>query len=390
MQKPDLAAALFARTDAALATLPDTAKIYCVGGAVRDQLMGLPNGDRDYVVVGAHVDDMLHAGFRPVGKDFPVFLHPVSHDEYALARTERKSGKGYKGFVFLADPSVTLEDDLARRDLTINAIAIDRGGQLIDPFGGLRDLQAKVLRHVSAAFSEDPVRLLRLARFLARWPDFQVAPETQHLCEKIVNDGEANALVAERVWQEIQTGLMEAQPSRMFELLMKCGAWQAITRAGSRVPHNTLLQIDQAAQQQLPLEARFGLLVHHLEGEAIDLATLKPPKSCIEFAQLLERATQALPASFDRAQALLDWLVLTDFQRKPDRFVTLLKCMAIEGMLEPAGITLIQEAAALFDSTWASEKIAAAAKAAENQGSLAKSAVTAARLEVLKSDPRFS
>ncbi|MDP3438341.1 MAG: multifunctional CCA tRNA nucleotidyl transferase/2'3'-cyclic phosphodiesterase/2'nucleotidase/phosphatase, partial [Azonexus sp.] len=199
-------------------------KIYIVGGAVRDELLGRPNADRDYVVVGATPDAMLAEGYRPVGKDFPVFLHPRTHEEYALARTERKSGHGYHGFTFHAAPDVTLEEDLARRDLTINAMARGADGELIDPYCGQRDLQAKILRHVGPAFAEDPVRILRIARFAARFSDFSVAPETLALMRDMVTSGEVDHLVAERVWQELAKGLMEGKPSRLFEVLRDCGA----------------------------------------------------------------------------------------------------------------------------------------------------------------------
>jgi len=201
-----------------------TAQFYVVGGAVRDDLLGLPQSDRDWVVVGATPQQLLDLGYRPVGKDFPVFLHPDTHEEVALARTERKTGPGYKGFSFHAAPDVTLEEDLARRDLTVNAIAQAEDGTLIDPFGGQADLQARVLRHVSAAFVEDPVRLLRLARLAARFPDFTVAPETMALLRQMVADGEVDALVPERVWQELSRGLMAPKPSRMVEVLQECGA----------------------------------------------------------------------------------------------------------------------------------------------------------------------
>ena len=210
-------------------------QIYMVGGAVRDRLLGLPVQDHDWVVVGATPEQMVAQGYLPVGKDFPVFLHPDSREEYALARTERKSGRGYKGFTVFTSPDVTLEEDLARRDLTINSIAAcadwtSAGGQLgskvdlIDPFGGQRDLQAKVLRHVTDAFREDPVRILRLARFAARFHDFSIAPETMALLREMVAGGEADHLVPERVWQELSRGLMEAHPARMFEVLRECGA----------------------------------------------------------------------------------------------------------------------------------------------------------------------
>ena len=194
-------------------------KMYLVGGAVRDELLGRPAGDRDWVVVGATPIEMLDAGFVPVGRDFPVFLHPQTHEEYALARTERKTAPGYHGFAFHAAPEVTLEDDLARRDLTINAMAREEDGTLVDPHGGQRDLAGRVLRHVSPAFAEDPVRILRLARFAARFHDFSIAPQTMQLMREMVGAGEVDALVAERVWQELSRGLMEARPSRMFEVL---------------------------------------------------------------------------------------------------------------------------------------------------------------------------
>jgi len=199
-------------------------KAYIVGGAVRDRLLGLPLADRDYVVVGATPDDMIALGYQPVGKDFPVFLHPQTHEEYALARTERKSGQGYKGFKVYAAPDVTLEEDLRRRDLTINAMAEDAAGTLVDPYGGQDDLAARVFRHVSETFAEDPVRILRVARFAARFTDFAVAPETSALMRRMVDNSEVDALVPERVWQEVARGLMEAQPSRMFQVLRDCGA----------------------------------------------------------------------------------------------------------------------------------------------------------------------
>ena len=201
-------------------------RIYLVGGAVRDKLLNRPVTDHDHVVVGARPDDMLEQGFRPVGKDFPVFLHPRTNEEYALARTERKTGHGYHGFAFQADPTVTLEEDLARRDLTINAIAEAEDGQLVDPFNGVRDLEDRLLRHVSAAFVEDPVRLLRVARFAARFAPlgFTVAPETMALMQQMVRDGEVDHLVPERVWQETRKALGEAQPSAFLRVLRESGA----------------------------------------------------------------------------------------------------------------------------------------------------------------------
>ena len=254
-------------------------KTYLVGGSVRDRLLGLPASDRDYVVVGATPGQMIAAGFQSVGKDFPVFLHPRTKEEYALARTERKSGRGYTGFAFHAAPDVTLEDDLRRRDLTINAMAMDEHGALIDPYGGARDIAAKTLRHVSEAFAEDPLRVLRLARFAARFTAFSVAPETMTLCRQLVDDGEIGELVAERVWQELSRGLMEAQPSRMFEVLRGCGALAVLSPELDRlwgVPQKAVWHpevdtgihimqvIDYAASRGWPLATRYAALTHDL------------------------------------------------------------------------------------------------------------------------------
>jgi tRNA nucleotidyltransferase (CCA-adding enzyme) len=213
------------QVDSVIEQLPANAQVYVVGGAVRDALMGRTSSDRDWVVVGATVDNMLAAGFTPVGSDFPVFLHPLSKEEYALARTERKSGHGYKGFTFHADPSVTLEEDLVRRDFTVNAMAMNAAGELIDPYGGLEDLQNKIMRHVSPAFAEDPLRVLRLARFLARFLDFSVAEETMALGRELRDSGELKHLVAERIFAELNKGMGEEKPSRMIKLITKLNAW---------------------------------------------------------------------------------------------------------------------------------------------------------------------
>jgi tRNA nucleotidyltransferase (CCA-adding enzyme) len=254
-------------------------KSYVVGGAVRDALLGLPVKDRDHVVVGATPEQMRAEGFVPVGKDFPVFLHPVSHEEYALARTERKTAPGYTGFVFHAAPDVTLEQDLQRRDLTINAMALDTDGSLIDPCGGRADLEQKIFRHVAPAFSEDPVRILRIARFAARFAGFTVAPETLALMQQMVVQGEVDALVPERVWQELSRGLMEAQPSRMFAVLRDCGALARILPeldALSGVPQpaqhhpeidtfvHVMLVVDGAARLGHTLPVRVAALLHDL------------------------------------------------------------------------------------------------------------------------------
>ena len=258
-------------------------KIYMVGGAVRDRLLGRPVNDHDWVVVGATPEDMVARGFVPVGRDFPVFLHPETHEEYALARTERKNGRGYRGFVVQTSPDVTLEEDLARRDLTINAIAVgaDETGveAIFDPYDGRRDIAQRLLRHVTDAFREDPVRILRVARFAARFTDFSVAPETMQLMREMVQHGEADHLVAERVWQELSRGLMEAQPSRMFAVLRECGAlavvlpeldrlWGVPQRAEYHPEVDTgvhvMMVLDMAARLSAPLAVRFACLVHDL------------------------------------------------------------------------------------------------------------------------------
>ncbi len=337
-------------------------QVYCVGGAVRDELLGLSVKDKDYVVVGSTAEQMIAAGYRPVGKDFPVFLHPKTHEEYALARTERKTAAGYKGFAVHASPDVTLEEDLARRDLTINAIAKSTDGQLIDPFNGLADIQTKTLRHVSDAFAEDPVRILRAARFAARFTDFTVAPETNKLMQQMVQAGEVDALVPERVWQELSKGLMEAQPSRMFEVLRACGALQKILPELDRlwgVPQppqhhpeidtgvHVMMVIDYAAKQNFNLPIRFAALMHDLgkgttpvdvlprhighEIRSVDLLKevskrLRVPNDCKELAHIVAKFHGKLhQASKMRADTLLEFLMDLDAIRQPARFADFLK-----------------------------------------------------------------
>ncbi|MDH5552326.1 MAG: multifunctional CCA addition/repair protein [Nitrosomonas sp.] len=253
-------------------------KTYLVGGSVRDELLGLCVKDHDYVVVGTTPEAMVQLGYRPVGKDFPVFLHPQTHEQYALARTERKISRGYKGFDVYTSPKITLQEDLARRDLTINALAKDEDGNIIDPFNGIADLEAGILRHISPAFSEDPVRILRTARFAARF-GFQIAPETLALMKDMVHNGEVDALVPERVWQEIARGLMENHPSRMFYMLRECGALARIMPEVNvlfGVPQppkhhpeidtgvHVMMAIDYAASKNYSLPIRFATLTHDL------------------------------------------------------------------------------------------------------------------------------
>jgi tRNA nucleotidyltransferase (CCA-adding enzyme) len=302
--------------------------VYRVGGSVRDELLGLPVQDRDYVVVGATPAEMVERGFKPVGKDFPVFLHPTTHEEYALARTERKTSRGYKGFSFHTAPDVTLEDDLARRDLTINAIAQDEAGRIIDPFGGVADLKSGLLRHVSPAFVEDPVRILRVARFAARF-DFRIAPETLALMREMVANGEVDALVPERVWQELARGLMESAPQRMFGVLAQVGALARLLPEWTQLDAARALgAVAIAAERGHALGVRFAAL---FAGSAIAVAEqaamrLRAPSDCRELAVLAAetsgrlRIARALDAS-----ALVDLLQRADAFRRPERFGALVE-----------------------------------------------------------------
>lgn len=332
-------------------------EIYTVGGAVRDELLGMPVVDRDHVVVGATPADMLALGYRPVGADFPVFLHPQTHEEYALARTERKTAPGYRGFVFHADPQVTLEEDLARRDLTINAMARAADGRLIDPHDGCSDLLQKQLRHVSAAFAEDPVRILRIARFAARFTDFSIAPDTLALMAEMVMNGEVDHLVAERVWHELARGLMEKKPSRMFTALRACGALARLLpeidalfgvpqRADFHPEVDTgvhlMMVLDMAARLQLSLPARFAALTHDLgkaqtplhvlprhtghEERSVEMlkplcARLRVPSECRELALLVARYHGNIHrASELRPATMVKVLEHCDALRRPERF----------------------------------------------------------------------
>jgi tRNA nucleotidyltransferase (CCA-adding enzyme) len=294
-------------------------KVYVVGGAVRDELLGLPVQDRDHVVVGATPEEMVRAGFKAVGKDFPVFLHPGTHEEYALARTERKSGRGYKGFTVYASPEVTLEDDLRRRDLTINAMAKDEQGRIIDPFGGQRDLAGKVLRHVSEAFAEDPVRILRVGRFAARF-GFSVAPETLALMRGMVESGETDYLVPERVWQEFSRGLMEKQPERLFEVLEASGLLKKL-----------LPELRERVGLVGSLPVRFARLAWPLKEAEVEALCerLRVPNEVRELALLACRSRVALRASrLATPRALLELLKRADAFRRPERFRELLAVAA--------------------------------------------------------------
>ena len=334
-------------------------RIFEVGGSIRDELLGLQNQDRDYVVVGATPEEMAALGYKPVGADFPVFLHPDTHDEYALARTERKTAPGYQGFVFHTSPDVTLEEDLARRDFTVNAIARDTDGTLVDPYNGVADANARILRHVGDAFLEDPVRVLRGARFAARFAalGFQIAPETKALMRSITDSGELDHLVPERVWQELSRGMMEATPSKMFEVLRDCGALARLLPEVDRlfgVPQSAkshpeidtgihvMMVLDYAAARQHPLPIRFAALSHDLgkgttpekywprhpghEESSVALLDavcerLRVPSDCRDLARMTARwhgdAHSALQLGADKLLVIMD---ATDALRRPARF----------------------------------------------------------------------
>jgi tRNA nucleotidyltransferase (CCA-adding enzyme) len=399
-------------------------RTYLVGGAVRDRLLGLDVQDHDWVVVGASPQVLLDAGYLPVGKDFPVFLHPQTHEEVALARTERKTAPGYHGFAFHAAPEVTLEQDLTRRDLTINAMAQDEQGLLIDPHGGQRDLHDRVLRHVSPAFAEDPVRILRLARFAARFADFTVAPETLALMRDMVAAGEVDALVAERVWQELSRGLMERRPSRMLQVLRDCGALRRLLPEvdalfGGPQPEahhpeidtgvHLLMVLDQCALQGAPLTVRYACLCHDLgkattrpeelprhighEGRSEKLARTvsarwKVPTDCSALAELVAREHTHVHQGLS-AEARLRLLERCDAWRRPDRFAELLwacECdargrLGLEQRDYPQRERLLADLAATQALDLAAASAAAMARGA--QGPAIGKAVQAARLAAL-------
>ena len=410
-------------------------QVFLVGGAVRDALLGLPVQDRDWVVVGGTPDELVAQGFVPVGKDFPVFIHPQTGEEYALARTERKSARGYRGFVVHAAPDVTLEQDLARRDLTINSIAaradsawargqLDADSEvLIDPYDGCGDIQRKVLRHVTDAFREDPVRILRVARLAARFPDFSVAPETTRLMQDMVNDGEVDALVSERVWQELARGLMTKKPSRLFDVLRACGALEKLLPEVDRlwgVPQvaehhpeidtgvHLMMVLDMSARLEASLAVRFACLCHdlgkgttpaemlprHIGHETRSARLLKAlcerlrvPNDCRELADVVAREHGNIHRSSELgAAALVRLLERCDAFRKPARFdEALLACecdargrLGFENTPYPQRQRLMQalQAAQSVDTSG----VAGAAQAAGADGRLIGEKVHAARV----------
>jgi tRNA nucleotidyltransferase (CCA-adding enzyme) len=349
-----------------------------VGGAVRDALLGLPAGDRDWVVVGATPEEMVRRDFIPVGGDFPVFLHPRTKEEYALARTERKSGRGYQGFTFYTGTDVTLEDDLQRRDLTVNAIAQAPDGRLVDPLDGQADIRNKVLRHVGQAFCEDPVRLLRLARFAARFHDFSIAAETLVLSRELVNNGEVDALVPERVWREMVKGLLTEQPWRMFQVLAETGALERVLpglQLDARLEH----ELANAASADLGLAARFSILCRFSVSPADIARHVRAPTECQDYARMLPLVLQALDdiaAGGDEPASWLDLMESCDALRKPTRFLDLI---ATAGCVRAVDYADWQARVAALHSVNAG----AIAKAAKGRPDKIKLALREARLDAL-------
>lgn len=314
--------ALFGPQDPLLAGLD----CYVVGGAVRDALLGLKAGDKDWVVVGATPEQLAQRGFIPVGGDFPVFLHPRTKEEFALARTERKSGRGYQGFTFYTGVDVTLEADLQRRDLTINAMAVDAQGQLHDPLHGYADLQARVLRHVGDAFIEDPVRLLRLARFAARFSDFSIAPTTMQFATVLVENGEVDALVPERVWQELHKALATEQPLRMMAVLAQCGALTRIL-PGLVVNKQIEQAMAQAVQQGLTTAQRLALLLWQSPTRLALVKQLRTPAAYVDLVRLVPLFIEQLQSDLS-AEQVAQALQQMDVLRRPERFESVLQAAA--------------------------------------------------------------
>ena len=371
--------------------------IYAVGGAIRDAIMGIPVNDIDYVVVGSSAEEMITLGYQPVGKDFPVFLHPQTHAEYALARTERKTGVGYQGFHFYADPSVTLEQDLQRRDLTINAMAqrVDdtgsRVGPIIDPYGGQNDIEAKVFRHVSTAFAEDPLRLLRIARFAARFPRFTIASETQEALHAIVRSGELSALSPERVWQELDRGMRSADPLRMVEVLLETGAAdQCLPQPLIAVCENPQLKKQLASDFDLlaankvaDVDSVCAVLLADLSEDAIRQWSeiIRMPNITRDFAELFSALKKRVTQQGYSAVDILAWFNRADVWRKPERAE---KLIALASVLH-FQVERISSALAAAQAVNSQTVIESLSEAERQQGGCIRSAIDAARLQAVES-----
>ena len=366
--------------------------IYCVGGAVRDCLLGLPPGDKDWVVVGSSPEQMLARGFTPVGGDFPVFLHPHNKQEYALARTERKSGRGYQGFTFYTGEEVTLEQDLQRRDITINAMAADEQGRVFDPYGGLQDLQDKKLCHVGPAFMEDPVRILRLARFLSRFSTFTVCEQTRTLCQEMVDNGEVDALVAERVWKEISRGLMNARPKRMLDFLYGIGAAQRIM-PDLQYDATIGMNVNYGISQHFNLAQQYAVLCRETpEIERLNKG-LRVSSEAADYARLLPILREMVrplwslsiaPLTPEQAHAVLATIERLDGIRKPERFLELVQvCTILPGLCDDIDVQFIPSRWQYWLERVLDVPAGEVAQLHQGQPQKIKAAVHAARVAVL-------
>lgn len=312
-------------------------KIYLVGGAVRDQIMGLTVKDRDYVVVGSSTEEMVKLGYKPVGKDFPVFLHPKTHYEYALARTERKVSKGYKGFKVYTSKEVTLEEDLERRDLTINAIAKDKRGQFIDPFNGRGDIRNKILRHVSSAFVEDPIRILRIARFSARFHQFKIHPTTQSILKKIVKNKEIEAVASERVWHEISVGLLEKKSHLMFDVLHQCGALQVLIPEINYVKNKNYIKrsLEYGNKFKYSLDIKAAIFFMHVYASKTRVKEIAKIYTRLSVPNSVRKLTEKLADNMTdlrefkklKPRQILDLIYRMDLFRNPDVLIDIIKIL---------------------------------------------------------------
>lgn len=351
-------------------------QVYVVGGAVRDALLGQPAGDRDWVIVGSTPEEIAKRGFIPVGGDFPVFLHPETKEEFALARTERKSGRGYRGFTFYTGTDVTLADDLKRRDLTINAMALGADGTLVDPLRGLSDLNLKVLRHVDGAFVEDPVRLLRLARFAARFFDFSIAPETLTLARQLVSEGEVDALVPERIWQELRKALTYDAPWRFIDVMQEVAALEK-TLPGLELNQQVELALEKAVSRGLGTRERYAVLLA-CSSEAVELSQrIRAPAEYRDLARLTAQSLQEVALSADAtAVSRLNWLERCDAFRRPQRFTQLLQCLSCYRHVDAENWLQWRDRADQIDA-------AAIARAHQGDGVRIKAALQQARIQAL-------
>jgi tRNA nucleotidyltransferase (CCA-adding enzyme) len=370
-------------------------KIYLVGGAVRDQIMGLSVKDKDYVVVGSTFKEMVKLGYKPIGKDFPVFLHPKTHNEYALARTERKVSRGYKGFRIYASKEVTLEEDLKRRDLTINAIAKDARGQFIDPFHGIKDIKNKVLRHVSSAFVEDPIRVLRIARFSARFHQFKIHPKTESILKQIVRNKEIEAVASERIWHELFVGFSEKKSHLMIEVLHKCGALKLLLPEMNYIKHKHSIKksFEYALKSKYSPEIKAALFFMYLYPLRLNGSLEEEIYTRLSVPNAVKKLTQKTISNLSdlkefkklKSRQILDLIYKMDLFRNPDTFSDMMKIFEAFISSQPAQLKTAQTTLkSLKKYLKHLNKLNLASISQNKHGLDIKDAIYEARLEVLK------